>query len=184
MPPDTGDNEAFRKFVRRVWQQDVAPLLSGERADQRRKSARVAGKAAAATGLFVDGVFGLKGKPFARFMTVVGSSFGAMLPDAWDWNWLRDRATGEQRAAVADNIRKRAAELAEDEALALFDLTPTASRTDLKQAWHDVARRWHPDRAPSAQAQPEYHLRFVAFQAAHQRLVEAYDAGHLPRQSE
>ncbi len=176
----TVDNEAFRRFLRRVWREDVGPLLRDRRAAQRKKTARVGGKAAAAAGLFVDGVFGLKGKPFTRFMTVMGSSLGAMLPDVWDWQWLRDSAAPDEQQTVAEQVGKRARRLPEADALELFDLRPTATREQLKQAWRETLRHWHPDKAPDEQSRPEYHVRFLAYKAAYERLRAAYEEGKLP----
>jgi len=174
------DNEAFRRFLRRVWRQDIAPLLADRRGPQRRKAARLGGKAAAAAGLFVDGVLGLKRKPFTRFLTVVGSSLGALLPDAWDWQWLRQSATEDDRQVISDQLRRRAAELPEADALALFNLTTAASRDELKHAWRQVLQRWHPDKAPDQLRRSEYHLRFLAYKVAYERLCAAYEAGQLP----
>lgn len=175
------DNAAFRQFLRRVWREDVARLVQDRRAAQRTKAARVTGKAAAATGLFVDALLGLKGKPFARFMTVMGASVGAMLPDVWDWKWLRESTTTAEREVIADRVRQRATELPDTAALELFGLAPTASRDDLKQAWRDVLQRWHPDKAPDKAATAEYHVRFLAYKAAYELLCTAYDEGRLPR---
>jgi hypothetical protein len=174
------DNEAFRRFLRRVWREDVTPLLRDRRETQRRNVARTAGKFAAATGLFVDGVLGLRGKPFGRFMTVMGSSLGAMLPDVWDWRWLRETAAPAQREVVAEQVRRRAAELAEADALELFGLPPAAAREDLKHAWREVLQRWHPDKARTKAARVEHHVRFLAYKAAYERLGRAYDEGRLP----
>jgi hypothetical protein len=174
------DNEAFRRFLRRVWREDVTPLLRDRRAAQRRKVARTAGKFAAATGLFVDGVLGLKGKPFARFMTVMGSSLGAMLPDVWDWRWLRDTAAPAQCKVVAEQVRRRAAELPEAAALELFGLPAAAAREDLKHAWREVLQRWHPDKARTSAARAEHQVRFLVYKAAYERLCRAYDEGRLP----
>lgn len=173
------DNEAFRRFLRRVWREDVAPLLKDRRAQQRKKAARVGGKAAAAAGLLVDGVFGLKGKPFTRFMTVMGTSLGALLPDAWDWQWLR-AADEQERAVVDEQVQRRAAKLPEADALELFDLAPTASRDELKTAWRVILQRWHPDKAPDDAARREHHVRFLAYKTAYERLTAAYEAGTLP----
>ncbi len=179
--PRDVDNEAFRRFIRRVWQDDVAPLLRN-RVEERRKAARVTGKLAAGTGLALDSLLRLRGRPFTRFMTVVGSSFGAMLPDVFEWSWLRS-ADADARQAVADTVQRKAADLGDVEALALFDLTSEASADDLKRAWHNAAHRWHPDRAADDAARAEHHLRFVAYQAAYERLRSAYDAGRLPNHS-
>jgi hypothetical protein len=174
-------DEALRRFLRRVWQDDVQRLLRGKYADQRRKGARVGGKVAATGGLVLDSLFRLRGKPFTRAMTVLGSSFGAMVPDVWDWHWLHSSADQEDRQVVADRVRQRAAQLSDVEALALFGLAPTASHEQLKHAWRIVSQRWHPDKAPDAERRTEYHVRFVAYQAVHKRLSRAYDEGRLPR---
>lgn len=179
MARTSGESEAFRQFLRRVWQ-DVRPQLDDPRAAQRTKSARVTGKVAAATGLFVDGLLGLKGKPFARFMTVMGTSVGAMLPDVWDWKWLRENAGPEQRQKVVEEVRRRATAISEAAALELFGLSPTAPREELKRAWRETLQRWHPDKAPDEHARAEYHVRFLAYQTAYERLCRAYDEGRLP----
>jgi hypothetical protein len=175
-------DEALSRFLHRVWRSDVQPLLRGKHADQRRKSARVGGKIAAAGGLVVDSLFHLRGKPFTRAMTVMGSSLGAMLPDVWDWKWLRNSADEQARKFVTEQVKRRAAELPEADALELFSLLPTASREQLKQSWRIASQRWHPDKAPDAEQRNEYHLRFIAYQAAYERLCRAYDEGRLPRQ--
>ena len=181
--PSQPSDAALGKFLRRVWRTDVEPLLRGKRAAQRRKSARVGGKVAATGGLVLDTLFRLRGKPFTRAMSVMGSSLGAMLPDVWDWKWLSSSATSEQRRVVTDQVKRRAAELPEADALALFDLPATASQEQLKQAWRTVSQRWHPDKAPSEAERPEYHVRFIAYQAAYERLCQAYDAGRLPQRN-
>ena len=177
-PPDS---DAFRRFLRRVWKSDITPLLKGRRAAQRRKTARVAGKIAATTGLVADSLLRLKGKPFTRFMTVMGTTVGAILPDAWDWKWLRESANQRQRQVVSEQVERRAAELPLKEALALFHLTPAASHSQLKHAWREFSTRWHPDKAADQRRRVEYHVRFVACQAAYERLCQAYDEGELPK---
>ncbi len=114
---------------------------------------------------------------------VMGSSLGAMLPDVWDWKWLSSSATPEQRKVVTDQVKRRAAELPEAGALALFDLPATASQEQLKQAWRTFSQRWHPDKAPSEAERPEYHVRFIAYQAAYEHLCQAYDDGRLPQRN-
>ncbi len=172
-------DESLRRFYRRVWKQDVAPLLRGGRRAQRAKSARFTGTIAASAGLFADKLLRLKGRPFARFMTVMGSSLGAMLPDVWDWNWLRSADT-RQRRVVDEQVRRRAAELPEAEALELFGLTPAATRDDLKRAWREISRRYHPDKAADESQRAEFHLRFLTYRAAYDRLCRAYDESRLP----
>jgi len=172
---------ALRRFLQRVWREDVAPLLRDRHARQRAKTAKLGGKAAAAGGLLVDSLLRLKGRPFTRAMTVLGASFGAMLPDVWTWRWLRRRADERQRRVVRERVQQRAATLDEVEALALFGLTPAASFEDLKRAWRITARRWHPDAAADAAARAEHQVRFIAYQSAYERLEAAYAAGRLPR---
>lgn len=177
--PRAADDEAFRQFLRRVWQHDVAPLLRGAQAQRRLRAARVGGKIAAVTGLAVDSLLHLRGRPFTRFMTVMGSRLGAMLPDVWDWQWFRTSDPAAQRL-TEKHVRKAAGILPEDDALALFGLSRAAGVDDLKRSWRSMSQRWHPDKAPDAAARSEYHLRFVTYQAAYERLCEAYREGRLP----
>ncbi len=174
-----GENEALAAFLHRVWRQDVEPLLRDQRAEQRRKAAAVGGKVAAAGGLLLDTLLRLRGRPFTRAMSVLGTSFGAMLPDVWDWQWFRSAERGQQEQ-IAEQIRRRAASLEDLEALALFGLDGSANFEQLKTAWRRVSLRWHPDRAPDQAARAEYHARFVAYQGAYERLRGAYEAGRLP----
>lgn len=174
------ENEALRRFVRRVWVDDIHPLLRGRYAEQRQKSARAVGKLAAGTGLLADKLLRLRGKPFTRALTVLGSTAGALLPDVWDWEWLRKKASGQQQKVVAERLRHHAAQLPERGALALFGLSPTATREELKQAWRTVSQRWHPDKATTDASRAEHHIRFIAYQAAYERLTAAYESGRLP----
>ncbi len=171
--------KAFRTFLKRVWTQDVRPLLSDRRARQRAKTARWGGRVAATGGLLLDGLFRLKGRPFTRAMTVMGSTMGALLPDAWDWSWLRS-ATTEERGVVDERLRVRADGLEIREALALFDLSPTDSAAALRTAWHDLAARSHPDGARDDDDRQERRLRFQTYQAAHTILKQAHEDGRLP----
>lgn len=177
---DRGE-EQFSRFVQRVWTSDVAPLLRGRHADQRRTAARWGGTTAAAGGALLDGLLRLRGRPFTRAMTVLGSTMGAMVPDLWDWNWLRTSADDPERRAVDEQMRRRAAELPDDEALALFDLPANASLEELRHAWRAMSLRWHPDKAPDEGRRREYELRFVTYQSAYNRLCAAFEAGRLPR---
>jgi len=173
-------DEAFRRFLRRTWRNDVAPLLKDHQASRRKKGARLGGRVAGATGLAVDSLFHLKGRPFTRFMTTMGASFGAMLPDVWDWKWFRVAGKAARRL-TEKCVRMAAAELPEADALELFGLTEAASEDDLKSAWREISKRWHPDKAPDDETRSEHHLRFVAYQAAHDRLRAAYESKRLPR---
>jgi len=174
------ENEAFRRFLDRLWQRDVLPLLRDARKAQRQRAARVVGTAAAGAGLLLDGVLRLRGRPFTRFLTVVGSTLGALLPDVWDWSWLRDVATPAEQELVADRARSQMEQLPEADALSLFGLSPDASATDLRRAWHDAAQRWHPDKASDEPSRVEYRVRFIVYQAAYERLRRAYEEGRLP----
>ena len=173
-------DKAFRRFLRRTWRNDVAPILRGRRADQRRRSARIGGKIAATAGLAIDSLFHLRGRPFTRALTVMGATAGAILPDAWDIRWFRkaDRATRDE---TTRRVQAAAGALPEADALELFGLDATADRDELKRAWRAVSKRWHPDLAPDGEARGEYHLRFVAYQAAYELLRTAYDENRLPR---
>lgn len=82
---------------------------------------------------------------------------------------------------VSDQVKRRAAQLPEADALALFDLAPTASRAELKESWRALSQRWHPDKAPDDEQRAEYHVRFITYQAAYERLCAAYDEGRLPQ---
>lgn len=177
--PPSGDNESMHAFLSRVWSQDVRPLLAGSHRAARERSARVGGTAAGLAGMLADRLLRLRGRPFTRAMTVLGASFGAMLPDLWDWNWL-SRASDQHRRFVEAQSQRRAAQLPEREALALFNLPASAAREDLRRAWREQSLRWHPDRAPSPEARAEHHLRFVTLNAAYQRLERAFDEGRLP----
>ncbi|MBK8914094.1 MAG: J domain-containing protein [Phycisphaerales bacterium] len=165
--------------MQRVWQHDVAPLLRDRRSAQRRGGARIGGSVGAGAGLLLDRLFGLRGRPFARFGTVVGATLGAVLPDAWDWKWFHGAAQEDQQA-VSDALQRRAADLPESDALELLGLSASATRDDLRVAWRQAASRWHPDGAASDADRAERHLRFIALQAAHQRLCTAFDDGRLP----
>jgi hypothetical protein len=178
--PDSRD-EALGRFLRQVWHSDVEPLLRGKYAAQRRKSARIGGKVAATGGLVVDSLLRLRGKPFTRALSVLGSSFGAMLPDVWDWQWLRTSASKNDRQVLTDQVKRRAAQLSDTEALRLFGLASTASYEQLKHAWRIVSQRWHPDKATDPQQRHEYQVRFVVYQSAYERLCQGYEQGRLPR---
>ena len=174
-------DEAMRRFMRRVWREDVMPLLRDKHASRRKKTARWGGRVAATGGLLIDSVMRLRGKPFTRFMTVMGSSLGAMLPDVWDWKWFSRVAEPRDREVVAEQVREKAAKLEYEEALTLFGLAGDATREQLKAAHRQASKRWHPDRAADDETREEYHVRFLAYQAAYEQLDRAFDAGRLPR---
>lgn len=178
--PPHDEPEALRAFFQRVWREDIAPLLDDRRRAQREKSARVAGKLAAGAGMIADGLLRLRGKPFTRFMTIMGSTFGAVLPDVWDWRWFR-QADATQRRAVEQHVRGRVDQGDLDQALALLGLDGRTDADALRSAWHAVSQRWHPDKAPDDAWRDEYRLRFVACQAAYERIGAALERGELPR---
>ncbi len=173
------DDDPLRRFYRRVWQQDVGPLLRGRLAAQRARSARIGGTIAASAGLVADKLLRLRGRPFTRFMAVMGSSLGAMLPDAWDWAWFRNADRRTQRV-VRERAGRAAAALPEREALELFGLSCDATRKELRAAWRSITQRCHPDKARTDQQRAEFHLRFLTYRAAYDRLMLAYDDGRLP----
>lgn len=161
-------DDAMQTFLRRVWRHDVQPLLRGPRAKQRANAARIVGKAAGLGGTFVDSVLRMRGRPFTRFMTVLGSTFGAMLPDVWSWEWLRS-ASLEDQHRVEEQVARRAAELAERDALELLELPIDATADEARTRWRELARRWHPDRAEPA-SRAESQVRFVAYREAYESL--------------
>lgn len=171
----------MQRFLRRVWTQDVAPLLRGRYSRQRAAVARVGGTIAGVAGMLVDRLFGLRGRPTARAMTVLGATLGAMLPDAWDWDYLNRLNDATANAEAAEHVRRCAEQLPEEEALELFGLDPASTRDELQAAWREIVLRWHPDRAPDPSARTEYHVTFMAYRTAYDRLCEAHEAGRLPR---
>ena len=170
----------MQRFFQRVWREHVAPTLRDRQAGTRRKTARAGGMIAAATGGMLDGLFRLRGRPFTRSLTIVGTQLGAILPDAWDWNWWHELTDDAARETVRGAVAAQAESLPDADALALFDLTPAADHNALRQAWRAASQRWHPDKAPDDRQRQEYHLRFVAYQAAYERLHAAYEEGRLP----
>jgi len=164
--------EALGRFLNRVWRADVAPLLKGSRAAQRRRTARAVGKFATGAGLLIDSLARLRGRPFTRSMAVLGSTFGAMLPDVWDWRWLR-RATDAQRRKVQQTLERRAGEMRRSEALAILGLPRDAGQDEIKAAWRAAAARWHPDKARDEARRAEHQLRFITLRAAYDSLTGA-----------
>lgn len=179
----SAQDRAFQEFMERVWRLDVAPLLRGRYARQRSIAARAGGQVAAAGGRLIDRLLRLRGQPFTRAGAVLGSSLGALLPDVWDWQWLRNRSSPRQREQVARGVRAQAENLDDHEALALFGLDARSSRDELHEAWRAICKQWHPDLARTSAERRERHVRFIAYQAAYERLEQAYEAGRLPRSS-
>lgn len=178
--PDACQDEAFQRFLRRVWQNDVAPLLRGRYARQRRTAAGVGGKLAAAGGGLLDRAMRLRGRPFTRAATVLGASLGAMVPDLWDWRWLRRGASADDRKILNEQLARRAAEIELQEALLLLGLEGDATREQARTAWRTASRRWHPDKAAGASQRREHHVRFTILNAAHERIERAFERGELP----
>lgn len=173
------DCDAFHRFLRRVWERDVRPLLTGAQQQRRSRFARAGGRAAAAAGLMIDGLLRLRGRPFTRFLTVMGASAGAILPDMFEWDCFA-ALRPEERAAAEQAVERAARDAPDAEALTLLGLSPGASLDDLKAAWRKRAQQWHPDKAPDECSRAEHQLRFVTYQAAYERLLAAYEAGRLP----
>lgn len=162
-------DQPMQAFLRRVWREDVQPLLRGRHASQRASAARYLGKAAGLGGGLVDKALGTRGRPFTRFLTVLGSTFGALLPDVWDWEWLRG-ADARQRRHVEEQVSRRAAELQESEALLLLGLRPDATSTEARERWRELARRWHPDKATEDAQRAEHQVRFIAYRQGYDAL--------------
>lgn len=58
------------------------------------------------------------------------------------------------------------------EARELLGLGQRASRKEIRSAYRRAARRWHPDRAPSPQAEAEYRERMQQVNLAYQRIQQ------------
>ncbi|MCX5889589.1 MAG: J domain-containing protein [Deltaproteobacteria bacterium] len=58
-----------------------------------------------------------------------------------------------------------------EEARALLDLAPKASRKEIRSAYRRAARRWHPDRAPASE-EAEFRGRMQQVNLAYQRLLQ------------
>ena len=58
------------------------------------------------------------------------------------------------------------------EARELLELGQRASRKEIHAAYRRAARRWHPDRAPSPQAEAEYRDRMQQVNFAYQRIQQ------------
>jgi DnaJ-class molecular chaperone len=72
-------------------------------------------------------------------------------------------------------------QLPEQDALELMGLRADSTREALRAQWHEAARRYHPDKAAGEAQRVEFHYRFLAYQAAYERLSAAFEAGRLPR---
>lgn len=164
------DPPPLKTFLERVWQKDVEPLLRGRLSQQRRVSARVSTKIAATGGYFMDRVLRLRGRPFTRFFSVLGGRLGAMLPDAWDWEWLRHGASDEDRTATHEAIERRGRDLERREAMDILGLPADASWPDVKAAWRRLSLEHHPDHARTPSQRAEAHVRFITYRAAYERL--------------
>jgi DnaJ domain len=165
--------EEFQRFLNRVWKGDVAPLLRGPRAGQRSTAARVLGAAAGLSGGVLDRLLGFRGRPFSRALCVLGSSVGAMLPDAWDWTWLREKAGPRERERVSATLEREVDRVSLDEARSLLGLHRDASLDDLRKAWREACLTWHPDRAADERDRREFQLRFIVLKRAYDRLHAA-----------
>lgn len=172
MKPNPQSEAAFRRLMQKVWQDDVAPLLRGKYAAQRATGARVGGKAGAGLGYALDRLFGFRGRPFQRSLGSLGATLGAVVPDAWDRTWMRDTADADDRKQVEQGVKRGAAALDLVQAAELLEIDVNCTPDELQDAWRMQAKRWHPDLAPAGRAD-EYRLRFIACQAAYERLRAA-----------
>lgn len=166
--PRSRSDRAFAAFLQHAWQQDIIPQTRGRQAQTRRVLARSAGRLAASAGLILDSLLHLRGRPFSRMLTILGGSAGAMLPDAWDWQWFA-RQSAQRREAVVECVKDSGEGMSREQALALLGLTADATADEIRAAWRDAARRWHPDHA-GATERDMYRLRFIASRAAYEAL--------------
>lgn len=166
-----------------LWRSDLAALLKDDLAERRKATGGAVGGLTGRVGRAVDRLFKLPGRPFSRSLGVLGATVGATLPDAWKTIIDAHRALGSAaRKLIEKHVLAATDRLPEERTLRLFGLTPRATREELHQAWRRVAAAWHPDRAPDEAERVRYHYRFVAYQAAYDRLKLAYDKGRLPRE--
>ncbi|MGE3180855.1 MAG: J domain-containing protein [Phycisphaerae bacterium] len=171
------DHEAaYREFLNRVWRKDIFPLIASSDPLGRRKFAVRGAQVAAAAGMTVDKVLGLRGRPFTRAFTVVGGTLGAVTPDLWDWNWVRAVSRSIKEEVVQEKLDRGVRDLKVDEALAVFGLEKGASREEITRAWRVLAKKWHPDHAPDDSARLEYAMRFKTYSAIYEQLCAARDA--------
>lgn len=71
------------------------------------------------------------------------------------------------------------------EHLATLDLAPGASREDVKLAWRDLVKIWHPDRfAGEPRIQQRCHEKLKQINHAYEQLERAFDAGVQPADPE
>ena len=161
---------ALREFLQRVWRQDVEPWLRDAQRAEQERSARRAGQAAATAGLALDALLRLRGRPFTRMLTVLGTSLGAIAPRTWSWRWLRQVARGPVRERVVAGVQRGAGGLSAEEARRVLGVADDADAEHVRQAWRRLSARWHPDRARDDATRAEHHVRFVAYHAAYDRL--------------
>lgn len=170
----TDRDEAFRNFLNRVWRSDIYPLIADERAETQRKAAVRGAQAAGVAGRAIDKLLGLRGRPFSRALTVLGGTIGALTPDVWSWTWFRAVSRGKDREYVTDQLERRARDLSMDDAFAMLGLPRNASRDDVTRAWRTLAKEWHPDHAPDADARSEYAARFKAYNAVYESICAEF----------
>lgn len=166
--------------LRQSWLEDLLPLLQDRSMATRVGRAGLFAAVGAVVGLVADMACQAYFKKKLGFGAILGGAAGAAAgsfsPEIMDWAAAYERLDPEQRDSVDDRIRDRITHQELIEQLSYFDLPPTATADALRKAWKRKAAELHPDRNKASDA----HVRFVALNAAHERLRDAFTRGDLP----
>ncbi len=166
--------------LRQTWSEDLLPLLQHRTISARFGRAGIFAAIGAVVGEVADLACQAYFKKKLGFGAILGgaagAAAGAFSPEIMDWAAAYERLDPEQRDSVDDRIRERIVHQDLIEQLSYFDLPPNASLDEFRKSWKRKASQLHPDRNKA----PDAHVRFVAINAAHERLAEAYARGDLP----
>lgn len=166
--------------LRQSWLEDLLPLLQDRSMSTRVGRAGLFAVIGAVVGEVADVACQAYFKKKLGFGAILGgaagAAAGAFTPEIMDWAAAYERLDEGQREYVDERVRERVASQELIEQLSYFDLSPTATADELRKAWKRKAAELHPDRNKASDA----HVRFVALNAAHERLRDAYASGQLP----
>jgi hypothetical protein len=165
--------------LRQSWLEDLLPLLQDRSISTRVGRAGLFGVVGAVVGEIADmacQAYFKRKLGIGTLLGAAGAAVGAFSPEIMDWAAAYERLDADQREYVDERVRKRVVSQELIEQLSYFDLPPTATADELRKAWKRKAAEFHPDRNKASDA----HVRFVALNAAHERLRDAYACGELP----